>query len=276
MFNNVFCFVYFMDDRLRALERLARTSSVWSDVLRWRGELKKAGEGAVLDLGLPHQWAVGSGNARYGEALVALRGLCASDDGLHPFAGGVARPLTFKETVQARIEQCEREGAASLWESWLDTGSAIVYQKGTTKFRVVVPCSDALLNDVPASFRGDFLPVNYDDFVSFVELDVQDRDDVYNQPLTPDQVLKHKGWLAAVEGDRNLLRRYSNIVFGQVQGGAAMAFWTVPHQDDQGRWVLPKQDQLRPLCANDVRYGCGCGGGRVLGNSARFARVCPL
>ncbi|MBS3149055.1 hypothetical protein J4219_09340 [Candidatus Woesearchaeota archaeon] len=32
-----------MDDRLRRLERLAMTSSVWSDVLRWRGELKMQG-----------------------------------------------------------------------------------------------------------------------------------------------------------------------------------------------------------------------------------------
>src|SRR3989344_8955714 len=213
-----------MDDRLRRLERLAMTSSVWSDVLRWRGELKKAGEGAVLDLGLPHQWeVVGSGNARYGEALVALRGLCAGDDGLHPFVQGLARPLTFKETIQARINQFEYEGVASLWSSWLDTSSAIVYQKGTTKFRIV-SMSAALLNDVPASFRGVFLPVAYEDFSSFSEFDVQDGDDVYNQELTPEQVLKHKGWLAAVEGDRNLLRRDSNIVFGQVQGGGALAF----------------------------------------------------
>ena len=266
-----------MDDRLRRLERLAMTSSVWSDVLRWRGELKKAGEGAVLDLGLPHQWeVVGSGNARYGEALVALRGLCAGDDGLHPFVQGLARPLTFKETIQARINQFEREGAASLWERWLDTSSAIVYQKDTTKFRLVVPCSDALLNDVPESFRNFFLPVNYDDFTSFVELDVQDRVDLYNRPLTPDQVLKHKGWLAVVEGDKKLLKRYSDIVFGQIQGGVAMAFWTVPRQDAQGRWVCPAQSQLRPLCANNVRYDCGCIGYRILYNSARFARVRPL
>ncbi|MBS3147808.1 hypothetical protein J4219_02905 [Candidatus Woesearchaeota archaeon] len=224
-----------------------------------------------------NQWeVVGSGNARYGEALVALRGLCAGDDGLHPFVQGLARPLTFKETIQARINQFEREGAASLWERWLDTSSAIVYQKDTTKFRLVVPCSDALLNDVPESFRNFFLPVNYDDFTSFVELDVQDRVDLYNRPLTPDQVLKHKGWLAVVEGDKKLLKRYSDIVFGQIQGGVAMAFWTVPRQDAQGRWVCPAQSQLRPLCANNVRYDCGCIGYRILYNSARFARVRPL
>ncbi|MBS3148025.1 hypothetical protein J4219_04020 [Candidatus Woesearchaeota archaeon] len=213
--------------------------------------------------------------ARYGEALVALRGLCAGDDGLHPFAGGVARPLTFKETVQARIDQFEHEGAAGLWTNWLDTSSAIVYQKDTTKFRIV-SLSDDLLRNVPASFRDAFLPVNYDDFSSFVELDVQDRDDLYNRSLTPDQVLKHKGWLAAVEGDRNLLRRYSNIVFGQVQGGVAMAFWTVHRQDAQGRWVCPAQSQLRPLCAYYIHGYCSCNGYGSLSYDARFARVRPL
>src|SRR3989344_6104856 len=275
MFIYFFAVCLVMDDRLRRLERLARTSSVWSDVLRWRGELKKAGEGAVLDLGLPHQWeVVGSGNARYGQALVALRGLCAGDDGLHPFAGGVARPLTFKETVQARIDQFEHEGAAGLWTNWLDTSSAIVYQKDTTKFRID-SMSAALLNDVPASFRDAFLPVNYDDFSSFVELDVQDRDDVYNQSLTREQVLKHKGWLAVVEGDKRLLKRYSDIVFGQVQGGVAMAFWTVHRQDAQGRWVCPRQSQLRPLCAGNVLGYCYCFG-RGLYYYAPFARVLPL
>ncbi|MBS3148862.1 hypothetical protein J4219_08345 [Candidatus Woesearchaeota archaeon] len=265
-----------MDERLRRLQRLVAAGSDPVYVRELRSELKRVGQGAVLDLGLPHSWeVVGGTNVAYGQPLVALRGLCAGDDGLHPFVQGLARPLTFKETIQARINQFEYEGVASLWSSWLDTSSAIVYQKGTTKFRIV-SMSAALLNDVPASFRGVFLPVAYEDFSSFSEFDVQDGDDVYNQELTPEQVLKHKGWLAAVEGDRNLLRRYSNIVFGQVQGGVAMAFWTVHRQDAQGRWAYPTQSQLRALCANDLVNYCNCIGYSYLNSFTRFARVRPL
>lgn len=264
-----------MDEQLRRLERLKNANGSWSDVLAWRRALKQSGGGAGLDLGLPHSWdIVGSLNTTtFGQALAALRGLCADDGGLHPFAGGIARPLTFKETVQARVDQFEHEGLRGLWTNWLDTCSAIVYQRRTTKFRII-SMSDELLNRVPESFTDVFLVKNYADFASFEELDVQD--DVYNQPLTQDQVLEHKGWHAVVEGDKKLLKRYSEIVFSGVGDDldVAMSF-DVRHQRQNNRWFCPQRNEMQPIGAG-ISGRFNCIATRTFNNtSAFFALVVP-
>jgi hypothetical protein len=273
-----------MDERLRRLGRLAAVGAP-ADVMRWRYELKRAREGAVLDPVLdckppvPHEWGfVGSPAASYGEGLVALRGLCDEDGGLHPFVKGVARPLTFREMIRARIDQFRNEGLGAMWDVGFATCTAIVYQGGTTKFRIV-PMSDVLINHVPASFRQSYVPINYDDFGDFEELDSRDEDDAYGRQLSKDEVLRHKGWLAALEGDRSLLREYAGIVFDQVQkrfnGDFAMEFeteHTVRRTHDSG----PLPALLRALSCQDVFFRCRCSGIARLDIGGVFARVRAL
>lgn len=276
-----------MDERLRRLERIKNVSGAPADVMRWRYELKRAKEGALLDPILdckppvPHEWeVVGSTAASFGEGLVALRGLCDDDDGLHPFARGVARPLTFREMVRARIDQFRHEGLGSLWapHTGFSTCTAIVYQGGTTKFRIV-PMSDALLHHVSASFRQSYLPINYDDFSDYDELDCGEWDDVYGRPVTLKEALRHKGWLAALEGDKELLREYAGIVFEQVKMtfnvDLAMAFET-EHTIRRTYQEGPLPPLLRALSCGAMFERGRCSGIACLDIGGIFARVRAL
>ena len=255
------------DEKLRDLERKAHRSGAAQDIFAVRVERKRIGLSAGLDLCLPHVWGlVGAGkgeNLRFGQAVAALRAQCVSDaSGLHPFEAGVVRPLTFKENIQARLAQYAATGrAGSLWSSWLDSCSAIVYKGGSTKFKIVRLSSHLL--ELPSSFRESLLGVNYGDFAG-PQLDLQN--DIYNQPLTQEQVVKHEGWLAVFEGDKDLLKEYAALVFGLLNRNTAMQFWVVQNS---------AQDQLRPLAVYNLGIDSDCGGFRDLDGGGRFARVCP-
>ena len=252
------------DVKLSDLKRKA-ASGMWEDVLRYRGALKQYGQSAGLDLCLPHRWEVVRADSPFAEVMGMLRAVCNVDKkevGQHPFELGVVRPLTFKENVQARLAQYAATGrAGSLWSSWLDSCSSIVYKGGSTKFKIVRLSSHLL--ELPASFRDAFLEVRYGDFAG-PQLDT--NDDIYNQLLTQAQVIEHKGWLAVFEGDKELLKEYAALVFGLLKRNTAMRFWVVQN---------PAQDQLRPLAVDNLVDNSYCGGSRGLDGYGRFARGCP-
>jgi len=262
----------------RALIRLGTTylqqalgmGSDWWQNLMYRHALKNVGGGnAGLDTSLPHTWSVvGSGNINYGAARLQLVQECRDDpqthhddNGLHPFFDRDARPLTFKETIQTRLNQWkESQGKDwSLWESWLDSCTGIVWEAGGRRFKIV-PMHGDLLTAPPSN--AEYLPANFAKTPG-TPLTV---DSTYNRDLTFDEVVTHKGWLAAVEGDSALLQEYATVAFGRMRRERAMQFWTV-------RQELPAH--LRPLCADNLGVNCGCVGGRSMGINARFARVCP-
>src|SRR3989344_7519757 len=251
------------DVKLSDLKRKA-ASGMWEDVLRYRGALKQYGQSAGLDLCLPHRWEVVRADSPFAEGMGMLRAVCNVDKkevGQHPFELGVVRPLTFKENVQARLAQYAATGrAGSLWSSWLDSCSSIVYKGGSTKFKIVRLSSHLL--ELPSSFRQSLLGVNYGDFAG-PQLDLQN--DIYNQPLTQEQVVKHEGWLAVFEGDKDLLKEYAALVFGLLNRNTAMQFWVVQNS---------AQDQLYALGVVDLVDNSDCNGCGSLMLS-RFARVCP-
>jgi len=217
-------------------------------------------------LSLQHKWEVvqaKKGDPRdYGSVKALLAGVCAKDGGSHPFVGGLARPLTFKETVQARLDQYEQYKGKdlSLWTSSLDSCSAIAYKANSTKFKII-PVSDKLL-DLEHS-RDSFVSVRYDDLPGD-ELDTEDDD--YSEFLTFDQVVKHKGWLAVMENDGKLLRRYAEVAFAKLDIGIAMSFVTS---------INPRQNQLRALSASSSSLSCNCYGYRSFNYNTRFARMSP-
>ena len=243
-------------------------SGDWETVLKNRAELKRIGMSAGLDLTLPHRWQVVGSDRPFAETMAMLREVCTADTrelGFHPFEKGVFRPLTFRESIQARVAQFKELGnAGSLWTSWLDSCTAIVYQSNSTRFKVV-PLSYHLLALAP-SFRDAFVPKIWFNEFDSERLDLQN--DVYDAPLTQEQVVKHEGWLAAVEGDKKLLKTYAAIVFALLKRDTAMPFWTI-----QGVNV---QNQLRALCAGNLKGEGNCGGSRNLEWDSCFARICPL
>jgi len=138
------------------------------------------------------------------------------------------KPLTFKETILARVEAYE-SGDKSLFDTWLDSCTGIVYKSGTTKFKIVPNCEQ--LRTISKDFSGAFLPITYDAINASIErretsddnlsptmyatIDLPELDSTrgkYNTLLTYAESLEHPGWLAALEGDRELLKTYTNIV----------------------------------------------------------------
>ena len=74
-------------------------------------------------------------------------------------------------------------------------------------------------------------------------------------------MLEHPAWLAAVEGDKPLLKADSDIVFKALKQEKAMGFW--PIQD-----VI--EDQLRALYVNGLDSGSYAGGNSNLDYDARL------
>ncbi|MBI4146065.1 hypothetical protein HY489_01875 [Candidatus Woesearchaeota archaeon] len=251
-------------------ERLGSGRDAWQNLM-YRHALKNIGGGSAgLDLRLPHRWSVvGSGNINFGACRLQLVQECRDDpdthrddNGLHPFFDRDARPLTFKETIRARMDQWrESKGTDwSLWNTWLDSCTAIVWEAGGRRFKIV-------------EMHGDLLtaPPSNEAYLSASFVSTPGRpltvDESYNRDLTFDEVLVHKGWLAALGGDnkdnRDLLKEYATIVFAMLNR-PVMRFWSV-------RSDLP--DHLRALCAGSL-YDCDCGGWNLF-NDARLARMRP-
>jgi len=166
----------------------------------------------------------------------------------------VYRPLTFKENIQARVENYEtthnQDGSERtlderfflITKRWHDSCTAIVYQAGTTKFKVV-PISEYLIT-LNTNFKELFLQVDYNT-INGTELDSSKG--TYNNFMSQNSVLTHASWLAAVEGDGALLKSYTNIISTELKRNwdrpNGMVFWV--GYDDHG-------DQLGALYINNL------------------------
>ena len=174
----------------------------------------------------------------------------------------IYRPLTFKETIEARINDYEsttdEEERLKLFNSWNDTCTGIAYKANSTRFKII-PQSEKLIL-LPQNYNEPTLPIEYDKLQG-TELDSTKAE--YNKLLTIDEVLNHPAWNAAVD-DKTLLKTYRDIIFKEKQGQTElMIFWTDTNTDS---------DYLRAL----VLYGLGDYSGAYgygLSSVARFVRV---
>ncbi len=248
-------------DALQGLLGTGRDS--WQNLM-YRHALKVVGRGSAgLDLRLPHRYSVvGSGNLNYGATRVKLVSECRDDNGLHPFFDKDPRPLTFKETIQARMDQFDQSSGKdwSLWRTWLDSCTGIVWEAGGRRFKIV-PMHGDLLTTQPSN--AEYLPANFANTPG--EPLVVDRN--YARDLTFDEVIVHPGWLAALEGDASLLRRYAQTAFARFGRPRGMRFWAV-------RGGLP--DHLRPLAVSNLVDDSLCDGDRDMYRGSCFARVRSL
>ena len=171
-------------------------------------------------------------------------------------------PFRFKENLQARLEQPD------LYDTWLDSRCGIAYKAGTTKIKIIPDCQQ--LKDISVNFKAAFLSVPYSS-LSGVALDTAQGK--WNQPLTPAEIIVHPGWIAAVEGDIDLLQRYVTQTFAahQAHYGAIerlMGFYVV---------IAPAEDQLRALYVVNLNYrSIAYGYGSLVDYGSFLRRVAPV
>jgi hypothetical protein len=207
----------------------------------------------------------------YAEGVHALREACSSDPrNAHPTftqddGTSIIRPLTFRETIEARTNDYERrretEERTQLFKRWNDSSTGIAYKASTKLFRVV-PISKQVVG-IDKDFNEAFLPVEYDSLEG-AELDSADGS-TYNVLLTKDEVTNHPAWRAAVEDDLSLLRTYRDIVFTEKGNPEkAMAFWVLSNTGE---------DQLKALYVDNLSNISDAFGSSSLSNYGSFLRV---
>ena len=201
----------------------------------------------------------------YALGLHALRKACIAENNQeHPnytVRGSIIYiPLTFKENIEARVNDYESHKPADerlrLFNTWLDSRCAIAYQIGTGKFKLDLQSSD--LTALPPDFNQLFKTIDYSQ-INGQEFDRSEGK--YNTRLTKDEVLNHPAWLALVEGDQRLLKKYCDIVFAERKGRKLMAFWL---------FDTPTENQLRAVCVINLGNSSNADGSNNLNDDARF------
>ena len=207
---------------------------------------------------------------KYALGVHALQDACSKDPtSTHPQStlpdgSRIYRPLTFKENVEALVNEYERPRSTDerlrLFQRWNDSCTGVAYKAGSTRFKII-PESVELIT-IDKEFNQGFLPVVYDG-IPGIELDSSTGK--YNTLLTKDEVLSHPAWLAAVGGDAALLRTYRDIVFAEKAGSTRlMRFW-VPQNTPT--------DELRALFVSNLNFNSDADGNNYLNSSGSFLRV---
>src|SRR3989338_10775094 len=110
------------------------------------------------------------------------------------------RPLTLKENLQARVDDfetlCDENGKERslqdrlrLFDICLDSCSGIVYEKGTTRFKIIHVCRELITID--QLFDGLFIPVSYGDIHGKDVVVLDSKEKIYDKWLTREQVMNH-------------------------------------------------------------------------------------
>jgi hypothetical protein len=216
----------------------------------------------------------------YAHGVHSLREACDTDSGTaHPMfvrddGNKIYRPLTFKETLQALVddynttqhqdgtERTAEERLKLFTTTWKNSCTAVAYKGGTSKFKIV-PVSKGLI-EIAKNFNELSLPVDYDTIVA-PELDLSAAK--YRTLLTKDEVVDHSAWRAAVENDVPLLREYRDIVFtARGDPSTLMGFWVTPG---------PSSDYLRALLVINLVNDSDAIGSSYLYYTASFLRGSP-
>ena len=220
----------------------------------------------------------------YALGVHALREACVNDPNSAQLlftkddGSEIYRPLTFKETIRARVDDFNTSVAENgeerslderlkLYAHYIDSCTSIAYKAETTKFKVIPVCKKLITID--SSFNENFLPVDYDT-LSGVELD--SSNEKYDQSLTKQEIENHSGWRTALEDDLDLLKEYRNIVFEALkdsegnQPEKAMGFYVMGNT---------AQAQLRALFVDYLNSNSNAGGSVSLYDSGSFLQVAP-
>ncbi len=216
----------------------------------------------------------------YADGVDALREDLKLSPAAHPVfvkedGGTIYRPLTFKETIKARVENYEKTHNADGTERtmddrlylitvrWNDSCTAVAYKAGTTNFKIIPQSQDLIT--IQVDFKEAFMDVSYR---SLSGANLNSTDGKYGVWLTKAEVLEHPAWIAAVEGDTPLLTAYSDIIFAQLKSTykrtIGMAFYVRQNTE---------KDELRALLVNDLIYYSNAIGNNILNDNGSFLRV---
>jgi len=155
----------------------------------------------------------------YGLALKELRRSKAGIDPRHLITidgQEYVRPLTFKETLEARLNAYKagmtNEEKMFLLNQKLSTCTGIAYPaegiKNSNTFKIIPVCKELIT--LYSGFPKSNFRVSYD---SLEEEEVCIRIENYHPALMTKEKLKnHPGWLAAVENDKGLLSEYIDFL----------------------------------------------------------------
>jgi len=168
-------------------------------------------------------------------------------------------PFTFEDNIEARLADYEANGKnAQLFNTYLDSVTGIAYKAHSTNFKVKPVCEQ--LKNIKPKFDKSFMPVDYDSFEG-VELDSKDPNVQYNQSLTREEAKAHKGWLALMNGNKDLLAKYVDTWFDKTGRKEGMGFYVLDNTSE---------DQLRSAVLDDVNYYSNAYSRNSLFNLARF------
>jgi len=204
----------------------------------------------------------------YALGVEAVRNTATNNPFIQDNGSKIYRPLTFKENIEARVNDYETltnpdgsertpEERIRFFNTWLNSSTGIAFKKGSTLFKIINECNELITID--SAFNNDYLPISYSQLQGN-ELD--SGKGTYNILLTKDAVTNHPAWIAALENDRSLLRNYADIVF-KLKQGHLMRFWVRSNTDT---------DELRALYVNSLAGSSSAGGDDDLYVDACFLR----
>lgn len=221
----------------------------------------------------------------YALGVHALQEACkAENNTAHPQftrnnGSRIYRPLTFRENIQARVDDFNRltdsngdnrslDDRLKLFDKWLDSCMGVTHKAKSKKFKLVEECSQLI--EIPKDFSEGFLPIAYRR-IQGVELNSGKTGVKYDKLLTENEVDDHEAWINAIgdnQAGRNLLREYTGIVFSQLKRKynreKGMRFWVLQNTD---------KDQLRSLCVYNLDSNSNASGGNYLDDDGSFLRV---
>src|SRR3989344_1996022 len=188
----------------------------------------------------------------------------------------VYRPFTFHENLLACVTDFDTLHDASgakrsladrlrFFNRTLDSCTGVAYEAGTDRMKIISPCAPLIA--IAPDFSDGFLAVPYASLDGY-ELDRSQH--AHSTQLEKDKVLADPYWLAAVEEDEVLLKKYTDIVFSLL---------LEKYDLTKGMGFFPRRrtttDELRALFVRSLDDDSGANGDISLYNGGSFLPVAP-
>jgi hypothetical protein len=207
----------------------------------------------------------------YAKGVHALQEECKKENNQnHPEYNDIYRPLTFRENIEARVNDFNtikdetgknrsQDDRLRFFNKWLDSCAGIAYKKGSTKFKIIRVCEPLIVID--KNFNDGFIPFDYSK-IQCAELDSSNG--IYNSSsLTKQQFLDHEAWKTAID-DKPLQEEYAKIYFDVLKKTSGLGFYVRQNTN---------KDELRALCVDSLDYDSNAYGNSNLDNLGSFLRV---
>lgn len=186
------------------------------------------------------------------KGLIPKQPLFVKEDGIK-----IVRPFSVKETIEARVHQFhsdqERGLNSGIWSNWIVSCSAIAYAKNIDKFKFIPICQSLI--ELQPKFEKSYIDLEgkYD---SLEGIEFEYDPDDFPLDMSKADVLNHPLWIEAVEGDKELLREYADIIVSNCVEYGLMG----PNILPMGLHLYSSQDEemIRPVTLESGEEGRFC------------------